>query len=50
MGVADQRHTPAALPRGKRPEINCTAALVDPSACLNAGGKFAPIGAACCRC
>jgi hypothetical protein len=38
MGVG-QRHTPAALPPGKRPGTHCTGGWLGPSACLDGCGK-----------
>jgi hypothetical protein len=39
MGVGRQRHTPAALPPGKRPGTHCTGGWVGPRADLEGYGK-----------
>jgi hypothetical protein len=38
-GVSGQRHTPAALPPGKRLNTHCTGGWVGPNACLDGCGK-----------
>ena len=42
MWVGDQRHTPAALPPGKRPGTHCTGGRVGPRAGLDGCGKSRP--------
>jgi hypothetical protein len=44
MGVGGQRHTPAALPQGKRPGIHCIGGWVGTRAGLDGCGKSRPIG------
>jgi len=39
MEVSGQRHAPAALLPGKRPDTNCVGGLVDPSRRLDWCGK-----------
>jgi hypothetical protein len=42
MRVGGQRHTPAALPLGKRPGTHCIGGCVDPRAGLDGCGKSRP--------
>ena len=44
MGVGGQRHTPAALPQGKRPGTHCTGGWAGPRAGLDGCGKSHPGG------
>ena len=42
MGVGGQRHAPAALPPGKRPDTHCTRGWVGPRAGLDGCGQSRP--------
>jgi len=42
MGVGGQRHAPAALPPGKRPDTYCIGGWVGPRAGLDGCGKSHP--------
>jgi len=42
VGVGGQRHAPAALPPGKRPDTHCIGGWVGPRAGLDGFGKSRP--------
>jgi hypothetical protein len=42
MGVGGQRHNPAAVPRGKKPDTHCIGVWMGPSASLDDCRKYRP--------